>query len=419
MKFDDENNSNNFASTGTRLIPRITIQAFCDHSQTAELVEAVVHDRRMSRVTLTAHNGGVEGAIEAYKSSPTPNLIIIETSLMAEEIIASLDRLAQVCDAGTKVMVLGHINDVVLYRELKNSGVSEYIVLPASTQVISNSIYEMFALEGSQPIGRSVAFLSAKGGAGSSSIAHNCAWSIAENLKQDVLILDMDLGFGTSGLNFNQDPAKGLGDALFIEEKIDAVMLDRLMSKVANHVNLLSAPCLLDRTYDVGDKDFESIIELSQQIVPAVVLDIPHTWNGWVKHSLSMVDDIVIVAEPDLANLRNAKNIIDEIRKMRPEEADPILVMNKIGMVKRPEIPTSEFASSVECQLFGEIAFDAAIFGTAANNGQMICEITKNHKANELFNKIGMQIMGKNEAEIVKKGGVLNIPDLMKFLKRA
>ena len=66
-------------ATGARLLPRITIQAFCEHSQTAELVESAVHDRRMSKVALTTHNGGLEGAIESYKSNPTPNLIIVET----------------------------------------------------------------------------------------------------------------------------------------------------------------------------------------------------------------------------------------------------------------------------------------------------------------------------------------------------
>src|SRR5690349_6652525 len=85
-------------AAAARLLPRITIQAFCEHSQTAELVEAAVHDRRMSKVALTTHNGGLEGAIESYRSNPTPNLIIVETSLSTEEIPGALDRLAEVCD---------------------------------------------------------------------------------------------------------------------------------------------------------------------------------------------------------------------------------------------------------------------------------------------------------------------------------
>ena len=94
-------------ATGARLIPRITIQAFCEHSQTAQLVESAVHDRRMSKVALTTHNGGLDGAIETYKSNPTPNLIMVETSLPTDEIPGALERLAEVCDATTRLIVLG------------------------------------------------------------------------------------------------------------------------------------------------------------------------------------------------------------------------------------------------------------------------------------------------------------------------
>src|SRR3990170_6360710 len=172
-------------SAGARLIPRITIQAFCEHSQTAQLVEAVSHDRRMSKVALTTHNGGLEGAIETYKSNPTPNLILVETSLQPEDIPGALGRLAEVCDAATRLIVLGHVNDVVLYRELIRSGVSEYIVLPSSAQSIVSAITELFAAEGAAPIGRTIGFVSAKGGAGASTIAHNVAWAVAQHLRQD------------------------------------------------------------------------------------------------------------------------------------------------------------------------------------------------------------------------------------------
>src|SRR5215217_2436236 len=120
---------------GARLVPRITIQAFCENSQTAQLVESAVHDRRMSKVALTTHNGGIDGAVETYKTNPTPNLIIVETTLPTEQIAKSLQRLAEVCDATTRVIVLGHVNDVLLYRELIRSGISEYIVLPSTAPI--------------------------------------------------------------------------------------------------------------------------------------------------------------------------------------------------------------------------------------------------------------------------------------------
>ncbi len=405
-------------AAGARLIPRITIQAFCEHSQTAQLVESAVHDRRMSKVALTTHNGGLEGAIETYKANPTPNLIIVETSQSHDEIPAQLERLAEVCDANTRLIVLGHVNDVLLYRELIKSGVSEYIVLPASAHVIVSAITELFAAEGAAPIGRTIGFISAKGGAGGSTVAHNVAWAISQHLRQDTLILDMDFPFGTAGLNFNQDPPHGIADAIGSNAKLDQTMLDRLMSKAANHVNLLTAPAMLDRTFDFEEREFEQIVELSQKSTPVVVLDIPHLWSAWVRYTIATIDEVIIVAEPDLANLRNAKNLSDTIKALRPSESEPLLVINKVGMPRRPEIAANEFATSVECRLLGQIGFDAATFGTAANNGQMIAEVAAGNRANDVFRLIGMHVTGRNapEKSAAKKPG-LKLPSFIK--KRA
>jgi pilus assembly protein CpaE len=404
-------------ATGARLLPRITIQAFCEHSQTAELVESAVHDRRMSKVALTTHNGGLEGAIESYKSNPTPNLIIVETSLPTNEIPTALDRLAEVCDASTRLIVLGHVNDVLLYRELIRSGVSEYLVLPTSAQSIVNAISDLFAAEGAAPIGRTIGFIAAKGGAGASTIAHNVAWAISQHLRQDVLILDMDLPFGTAGLNFNQDPPHGIADALSASGKVDPTMLDRLMSKAANHINLLTAPAMLDKTFDYGERDFEQVLELAQKTTPVVILDIPHAWTAWVRHTLATIDEIVIVAEPDLANLRNAKNLSDTIKALRPNESEPLLVINQIGVPKRPEIAPKEFATSVECKLLSQVQFDPQTFGTAANNGQMLAEVTANNRINDVFRAIGMHVTGRSIPEPSSKSGSLKLSSLLKLKK--
>lgn len=396
-------------ASGARLVPRITIQAFCENSKTAQLVESIMHDRRMSKVALTTHNGGIEGAIETYKSNPTPNLIIVETTRPPEEIPGSLAGLAEVCDAATRVIVLGHVNDVLLYRELVRSGVSEYIVLPTTPQGIVSAITDLYAADSAAPIGRSVGFVSAKGGAGGSTVAHNVAWAIASTLRQDCLVVDMDLPFGTVGLNYNQDPPHGIADAVLASQKVDQTMLDRLMSKAANHVNLLTAPATLDRAWDFEERDFEQILEICQRSVPVVVLDIPHGWTAWIRQTLAAIDEVVIVAEPDLASLRNAKNIADVVKSMRPSDSAPKLVINKLGVPRRPEIGAEEFAGSVECPLIGQIGFDAALFGTAANNGQMIAEVSANNKINDIYRAIGMQVTGRQGTHSTGKASGLSV----------
>jgi len=111
----DPSGSEEESVSGARLVPHITIQAFCENAKTAQMIEQAVSDRRMNKAALTTHNGGVNAAIEIYRLNPTPNLIIIESSSQSHELIDNLTELAGVCDASTKVIVIGHQNDVELY----------------------------------------------------------------------------------------------------------------------------------------------------------------------------------------------------------------------------------------------------------------------------------------------------------------
>src|SRR5690606_24039799 len=103
----------------------------------------------------------------------------------------------------------------------------------------------------------------------------------------------------------------------------------------------------------------------------------------------------------------------------RPGETDPLLVINKAGIPKRPEIPAEEFAAAVECRLIGQVPFDAAIFGTAANNGQMISEVSATHKINDVLRGIGLEVTGRAGAEAQSRSAGIGLPGLLRKLKRA
>lgn len=372
----------------------------------------------MSRAAVTTHNGGVEAAVQTYQSSSTPNLVIIETLVGPDEMLAELGRLAEVCDPETRVIVIGSYNDVLLYRELMRNGVSDYLVAPFDKDTIINSISELFVSPESGPIGRTMGFFGAKGGVGASTIAHNIAWALSQRINQDVLIADLDLAFGTAGLNFNQDPPNGISEAIDAGDDLDEILLERVISKCAKHVNLLAAPATLEKSFDFGERRFEPLVGLMQESVPSIILDIPHCWTSWVKHTLSTIDEIVIVAEPDLANLRNAKNLIDLFKNIRQSDAPPRLIVNKVGIPKRPEINPEDFAKSLEIELMGEIPFDPGLFGTAANNGQMLAEVTASSKVNDTLSDIAMELTGRGNrvGESRKSGSAIG--SIMEKFKR-
>ncbi|WP_411965673.1 CpaE family protein [Mesorhizobium sp. CA7] len=397
------------AMQALRPVPRISIQAFCETEGVANPVERAGEDRRMAKAHLKVHMGGIPTAIEFYQSAPTPNLILLESRSEPQQLLEQLGQLSEYCDPSSKVVVIGHYNDVGLYRELIRSGISEYVIAPVSMTDIVSVVSSIFVDPDSEPIGRSIAFIGAKGGVGSSTIAHNVAWAMSSLFKSEVVIADLDLAFGTANINFDQDPAQGIAEAVFSPERVDEVYLDRLLAQCAEHLSLLAAPSTLERVYDFDSEAFAQIIETAQRSAPLLVLDVPHVWSGWTKSTLIKADEIVITATPELANLRNTKNMVDMLKRLRPNDPPPKLIINQAGVPKRPEIAASDFAEPLGITPMAVINFEPLLFGNAANNGRMLSEMDAKSPVVTTINEIAHVLTGRSEIKARKKAGLGSI----------
>ena len=150
--------------------------------------------------------------------------------------------------------------------------------------------------------------------------------------------------------------------------------------------------------------------------VPFVVVDVPHQWTGWTKQTLVTADDILIVAAPDLANLRNTKNLYDFLKAARPNDQKPLYCLNQIGVPKRPEIKAADFAKALEENPIASIPFEPQVFGAAANNGQMIAEMSANHKSAEIFRLMAQKLAGRVEQK--KQRSSFLSPLIEKLMKK-
>ncbi len=389
-----------------RPLPRISIHAFCETNAMQQLMERCGRDRRMAKVSLRINSGSIDAAANMFATVSTPNLIILETSTEPRSLLAELTPLAEVCDPSTKVILVGKHNDIGLYRELIRNGISEYMVAPVSMPDILTAVSAIFVDPDAEPLGRSIAFIGAKGGCGSSVIAHNCAWGISSLFSTETILADLDLPYGTANIDFDQDPPQGIAEAVFAPERLDEVFLDRLLTKCSDHLSLLAAPSMLDRAYDFETGAFHPILEILQRSAPVSVLDLPHLWTDWTRAVLGEADEVVITAIPDLASLRNTKNLLDAMKKLRPNDKPPHLVLNQVGMPKRPEITASEFCDSLETEAAAIIPFDAALFGNASNSGRMIAEIDKKAPAAETFSQLAHLLTGRVTMKKAWRGGL-------------
>ena len=143
-----------------------------------------------------------------------------------------------------------------------------------------------------------------------------------------------------------------------------------------------------------------------------MILDLPHGWTLWIRACLLSADDVVIVATPDLTSLRNAKNIIELVKNARPNDNPPRLVINQVGVPKRPEIPSKDFAETMGITPSAIVNFEPALFGQAANNGQMVIEVSPKAGVSEAVRRLCHTLTGRSVAANTK-----NSASIFSFLK--
>ncbi|MGS4947446.1 AAA family ATPase [Meridianimarinicoccus sp. RP-17] len=359
-----------------REVPAISVAAFCQTDDTGNRLRDLFTHRRFVNMRYEVIDGTVRTAAERFAAEPSPNLIILEECEEHAEFLAGLERLSEVALESTRVIVVGRENDVTLYRQFLHVGVSDYLLMPLDLATLIESIVSAFPDGPSDRRGRVVSFIGAHGGAGSSTIAHNAGWTIAEDRNLNALLIDMDMPFGTASLNFNlSDHDSGLLDLLRNLHKLDQVLIDRLAASPQPKLKVLFGP----PNQELGGEEF------AEQVMPFIgalhsrvdltLLDLPNLWSGWTQEALRLSDDIVITATPDLVSLRNLKLLLAKLETLRPHDQPPQYVLNQIDIPKREQVKPEKFVEAIGLKPLAEIRFDGQLFGKSANLGRMLADV--------------------------------------------
>lgn len=374
--------------------PHIAIHAFYETSAVATSTRRAASDRRLSRAEINTSPGGIKAATAYCSDNPSPDVLILESTAARSELVAELTDLAPVCDAETRVIIIGISNDIALYRELVSSGISDYQVAPVDALTIISAVLRLFPEDNDSRIGKVCAVIGTKGGVGSSVLAQNLAWTVSQS-GGATMLADMDLQFGTAALNYNIDCHTGFADQLSEGVHLDGALLERLLFKHGPHLSVLPSATAAHIAIDPDLDVIEKILDLARATFPHVLLDLPNAWSPLVRNALRGADEIILVAEPDLANLRNARCMLDFLKQARPNDPPPRLILNRVGLSKRKEIKPEKFALALETALWAKIDFDPALFSAAAANGQMIAEVSRKAAVSLVLKHLAVQLTGR------------------------
>jgi len=355
-------------------------------------------DPRMSRAEITSERGGLDGAAVKFASETAPDLLIVDTTLSGQAMFKALARLRSVLKPETKLVIIGAVNDVRLFRELAARGVNEYVVAPVQPFQLVTAACALFAETDSS---RVIAVIGARGGVGASAIARNLAWSIAEQHQIPTALVDLDLSFGTAAFDVHVETPRSVAELL--AETEDDALPERVSARCTERLRILRAPADLREEGAPDPEAVERMVRAVRRLSPFVILDLPHAWTGWVKQALASADDVIVVASPDLASLRNGEAMLRLLKADRGDRAEPLVALSMVGVPKRPEITFKDFAESLKSTPVASFAFDPELFGLAALKGRMVAEIAPRSKAADSLTKLSSLLTGREPTKQKKK----------------
>ena len=292
--------------TFTPTATRASLMAFVADGETAATLEGCLS--QLSIRDATIKSGGIAKAIRYLGAERSPENIIVDISL-TDMPVSRVQDLAQLCEPGVTVIAIGDRNDIGLYRDLVQAGVSEYVVKPITPQLLAKALSprptSADRIPVSRKLGKMVAFVGARGGVGTTTLAINLAWYLADRQKRRVLLLDLDLQNGDCALALNISPTPGLCDALANPQRIDSVFLERTMAAHSERLFVLSAEEPLSADVDFRAEAIETLVGALRAQFHYIIVDVPRLPGAPYRRSLDMADIRIIVADQTLRSVRD------------------------------------------------------------------------------------------------------------------
>lgn len=361
--------------------------------------------------------GDIATATEYLKTNPSPKLLLVEIP-SAEAASGLLDALADVCDAGTKVIIIGTVNEYSFYCWLTSIGVFSYLLRPLTKQMLDDAYQKSItissagagsAVDANEPT-KIIAVIGARGGVGASTISLNLAGIFAEHSGKKIALVDVDPQQGTLALSFDIEPAHGLRDALEKPERIDTLFIDRVMSKPSKNLWVMSVEEPLSEMLNINELAAETILKEFVEKYEVVVLDIPRNLSQFSRDFLKKADSVVLVAELNLQSLRDTLRLSDLIRDTLKLPA-PMVVINRAGVAPKNEISVADFEKGIGDKIVEKINYLTDVFMYIGNEIPAVTH-AKNTGIKPLYNIAKQLLPNMQIVEEVKKN------DMLGFLKK-
>lgn len=275
--------------------------------------------------------GGIKDATAALAKIPTPRVVLVDVS-GCEHPIAALMEFSEVVEPDVRVLVIGENREIPFYRQLVYSlGVAEYLFKPLTPELVARFLAVAFSRsasrQGGSP-GRLVTVTGAGGGVGASTVALTLAHHLATVARRHTLIFDPDLHFGAMATLLGVQVSSGLKMILEAPQRVDDLVIARSVQSVTDRLSLLCGEEPLSTRSGYMEGAITKILGSIGKRYNVIISDASLNLGDVGYDILSSAQQRIIVLEPTLLSLRNARNLLQLPRG--PLQAwRPLVVLNK------------------------------------------------------------------------------------------
>ena len=333
--------------------------------------EAVLQGAFLEEAPGAVLRGNITKAVQHLSGSRSPHILVVDISGVALP-VTEVHRLADVCEPGVSVIVIGERNEVGLYRDLLQAGVAEYIVKPLTPDLIakalSTAVHGADAAPISRKLGKLIAFVGARGGVGTSTMAVNLSWYLANRNARRVALLDLDLHNGVCNLLLNLPPSSGLRDALENPMRVDSLFLERTMTSHGERLFVLGSQEPLEEDLQFPAKAVDNLVEVLREQFHYIIVDVPRLPSAVSRRVLEISDTRAIVVDQTLQAVRDAARL-SQLNGLGGRERRDLIVVNRQGEAGRHAVRVDEVAGALDQRLRCIVPFQPALFASAAAGG--------------------------------------------------
>ncbi len=386
--------------------------AFIGDNQTHGVVASVLEE---SFQDAQVRNGSTAEVIEYLSTSSPPSVLIVDISDAASPLTAMMSLTAAMTDE-TRIIGVGSVNDISLYREIIDAGATDYIVKPVTEKALqaalrrTNEPTHTASADPEDTNHLRIAIMGTRGGVGSSTLAVNLAWLMAEERKQTTMLLDLDLEFGTIALALDLEPTRGLREALENPTRIDSLFLSSATAKLTERLSVMATEETLRGDLNFNPNAVDLLFEALGRNHDHIVVDLPRSSFAVRQRVLDASTHVVLITELSLSGLRDAIRLVAEVEEIA--KGKPIMVVvNRTGSTKQG-MTVKEFQKALGRKITHQIPDESKGINAAANTGKPLVQADKRNKASKAIQGLCQSLFNeeqeKSKTPAKAKGGLFS-----------